>query len=196
MVSNSKFITTLSPVKNVDDAKLFIKRIRNEFNDASHNVPAYIIGHGSSVVMHSSDDGEPSGTAGRPMLTVLMGSKLGNVGIVTTRYFGGTKLGTGGLVRAYTNSVKEVLKFVEISNVIPATNFSFKIPYHVYERIRKVLDNHMATILKETFLEEITISAKLPSENLNSLEKVLMELSNGKWSLQDKSEDEILQPYK
>jgi uncharacterized YigZ family protein len=101
IVVNSRFVATLAPVMSVEEAKAFIARIRGEFSDASHNVPAYLVGGGDSLIEHCSDDGEPSGTAGRPALAVLKGSGLGDVAVVVTRYFGGTKLGTGGLVRAY-----------------------------------------------------------------------------------------------
>ncbi|MFN2242462.1 MAG: IMPACT family protein, partial [Anaerolineae bacterium] len=100
-VLNSRFIATAAPVFSVEEAKAFVTRIRDEFADATHNVPAYLVGYGASVVAHCTDDGEPSGTAGRPALAVLRGSGLGDVAVVVTRYFGGTKLGTGGLVRAY-----------------------------------------------------------------------------------------------
>ncbi|MFN2122854.1 MAG: IMPACT family protein, partial [Candidatus Promineifilaceae bacterium] len=109
-VSNSRFIATAAPVFSVDEAKEFIKKIKAEFSDASHNVPAFLVGYGPSVTAHCSDDGEPSGTAGRPMLAVLQGSGLGDIAVVVTRYFGGTKLGTGGLVRAYGDAVKVILE--------------------------------------------------------------------------------------
>jgi len=89
-VVNSRFIATVAPVFTVDAARVFITRIKREFSDATHNVPAYLIGHGAVVVAHCSDDREPSGTAGRPALAVLRGSGLGDVAVVVTRYFGGT----------------------------------------------------------------------------------------------------------
>ena len=124
-VVNSRFIATASPVFTVDEAKAFTSRIKREFADATHNVPVYVIGHGASVIGHSRDDGEPSGTAGRPALTVLRWSGLGNVVVVVTRYFGGTKLGTGGLVRAYGEAVRAVLsvlpRAVQVSDVLRET---------------------------------------------------------------------------
>ena len=93
IVVNSRFIATLAPVFSVEQAKAFVARIRQEFADATHNVPAYLVGNGASVIEHCSDDGEPSGTAGRPALTVLKGSGLGDSAVVVTRYFGGIKLG-------------------------------------------------------------------------------------------------------
>ncbi len=106
---NSRFITNAGPVFSVSDAQGFINWVKNKYPDASHHVPAYIIGHGNAILVHCSDDGEPSGTAGRPALAVLQGSGLGDIAVVITRYFGGTKLGTGGLVRAYSDSVRQVL---------------------------------------------------------------------------------------
>ena len=109
IVVNSRFIATLVPVLSVDEARAFIARIKKEFADASHNVSAYIIGGGNTVAEFCSDDGEPSGTSGKPALAVLRGSGLGDVAVVVTRYFGGTLLGTGGLVKAYTESTQLVV---------------------------------------------------------------------------------------
>ena len=97
---NSRFITSAAPAFSVSEAKAFINEIKGKYPDATHHVPVYLIGHGRSSLAHCSDDGEPSGTAGRPALAVLRGSNLGDIVLVITRYFGGTKLGTGGLVRA------------------------------------------------------------------------------------------------
>ena len=91
---------------------MFIARIKKEFADASHNVPAYIIGGGNTVTEFCSDDGEPNGTSGKPALAVLRGSGLGDVAVVVTRYFGGTLLGTGGLVKAYTEATQLVVQAV------------------------------------------------------------------------------------
>src|SRR5215475_7499736 len=110
---NSRFIATLAPVISIDEARAFISRIKKEFADASHNVPAYIIGGGNTITEFCSDDGEPAGTAGKPALAVMRGSGLGDVAVVITRYFGGTLLGTGGLVRAYTESTQLVVNAVE-----------------------------------------------------------------------------------
>ena len=115
-VKNSRFIATLAPVFSVVEAKAFIKEIKTEFSDASHNVPCYIVGFEPSMIAHTSDDGEPSGTAGRPALAVLQGSGLGDVAVVVTRYFGGTKLGTGGLVRAHGEAGKDVLAHTQRAN--------------------------------------------------------------------------------
>src|SRR5215203_6159828 len=119
VVVNSRFIATIAPVLNVEEARAFIARIKKEFGDASHNVPAYIIGGGNTVSEYFSDDGEPAGTAGRPALIVLRGSGLGDVAVVITRYFGGTLLGTGGLVKAYTESTQLVVNAVGRGRRVP-----------------------------------------------------------------------------
>jgi uncharacterized YigZ family protein len=108
-VSNSRFIADARPVRDAAAARAEIAAIRAEFPDANHHCYAYLIGYGSSTQAGMSDDGEPSGTAGRPMMAVLRGAELGDVVVVVTRYFGGTLLGTGGLVRAYSDGVRLVL---------------------------------------------------------------------------------------
>ena len=100
LVANSKFITTIAPARSVEEARILINKVQKEFPDASHHVTAFIIGYGVSQTAHCSDAGEPAGSAGRPTLAVLQGSGLGDVVVVISRYFGGTKLGVGGLVRA------------------------------------------------------------------------------------------------
>ena len=128
IVVNSRFIATLAPVFSLDEARAWIARIRKEFADASHNVPAYVIGGGNTVTEYFSDDGEPSGTAGKPALAVLRGSGLGDVAVVVTRYFGGTLLGTGGLVKAYTESTQMVVHAVERGRRIPVCVAMLAIP--------------------------------------------------------------------
>ena len=119
IVLNSRFIATIAPALNIDEARTFIKRIKHEFADASHNVPAYIIGGGNTVTEYFSDDGEPSGTSGKPALAVLRGSGLGDAALVITRYFGGTLLGTGGLVKAYTESAQLAVNAVGRGQRVP-----------------------------------------------------------------------------
>src|SRR5512138_2097108 len=147
VVVNSRFIATLAPVFSIDEARAFIARIKKEFVDASHNVPAYIIGGGNAVTEYSSDDGEPSGTAGRPALAVLRGSGLGDVAVVITRYFGGTLLGTGGLVKAYTESTQLVTKSVPRAKKMQVYVAMLALPYNLLERIRLQVSRHNGAIL-------------------------------------------------
>ena len=122
VIEKSRFICTLKKVQNEAEAQEFIKAIKKEYWDATHNCSAYII---DEMAQRSSDDGEPSGTAGLPMLEVLRKNKLTNTAAVVTRYFGGIKLGAGGLVRAYTNSVAEAVRGTGIAQKVLVSRFSF-----------------------------------------------------------------------
>lgn len=122
VIEKSRFICTLKKVNSEAEAQEFIKAIKKEFWDATHNCSAYIV---DEMAQRSSDDGEPSGTAGLPMLEVLRKNKLTNTAAVVTRYFGGIKLGAGGLVRAYTNSVAEAVRATGIAQKVLVSRFSF-----------------------------------------------------------------------
>jgi len=179
-VVNSRFIATAAPVFSVDEARAFIQEIRHEFSDASHNVPAFLVGYGQSVTAHCSDDGEPSGTAGRPALTVLQGSGLGDIAVVVTRYFGGTKLGTGGLVRAYTDAVKAVLENMRLAEKVPTYTVMLVIPYNLYEQTKLLIQEHQGKILDEEFAADITISIQFLIEKFDAFNEGIVELSRGK----------------
>ena len=183
LVVNSRFIASLAPVFSVEEAKVFIARIRHEFPNASHNVPAYLVGcssgHAGSVIAHCSDDGEPSGTAGRPALAVLQGSGLGNVAVVVTRYFGGTKLGTGGLVRAYSEAVRSVLALVRRAQKVPVHTVMVALPYNLFEQTRLLVIAHHGEVLDQDFAADVTLTARFPVERLATFQGALRELSNG-----------------
>ena len=179
VVVNSRFIASLSPAKSVDEARAFIAEVKKRFPDATHHVPAFVIGHGNSIITHSSDDGEPSGTAGRPALAVLQGSGLGNVVVVVTRYFGGTKLGTGGLVKAYGDAVREVLVSVKKAVLIPSTTLIFAIPYRLYDQVVRLMEEQSGLVLETEFMEDITITVQFKDEKLDDFRNDLRNLSNG-----------------
>jgi len=178
VVVNSRFIATLAPVFSVDEARAFISRVRTEFSDATHNVPAYLIGYGNSVIEHCSDDGEPAGTAGRPALAVLKGSGMGDVGVVVTRHFGGTKLGTGGLVRAYTDAVRTVVNTAPRAERIPTCTVMVALPYRWLERLRRLVEAHSGRVLEEEFAEEITLIARFPVEHYEAFSAAVQQGSN------------------
>lgn len=159
---------------------MFIARIKKEFADASHHVPAYIIGGGNTVTEYSSDDGEPSGTAGRPALAVLRGSGLGDVAVVVTRYFGGTLLGTGGLVKAYTESVQSVVNEVRRGRRIPVHTVMLVIPYQLLERIRLMVARNQGEVLEEDFAADITMTLQFPVESFDLFQNELREISAGR----------------
>jgi len=179
LVVNSRFIADLEPVGSAEEARAHLAKVRERHPAASHNVPAFIIGHGNSLITHCSDDGEPSGTAGRPALAVLQGSGLGNVSVVVTRYFGGTKLGTGGLVRAYGDAVREVLKGVKLATLLPTTTLMFVMPYRLYDQAVRLMEAHHGQVLDTEFFEDITVTVRLKDEEVDSFTSQLSNLSAG-----------------
>ena len=182
-VVNSRFITTAGPAFSVEEAREFIQQIRDEFPDASHNVPAYLIGAGPTTIAHCSDDGEPSGTAGRPVLAVLQGSGLGDVVVAVTRYFGGTKLGTGGLVRAYSDSVKAVLEILPRAERVPTFTVMLETPYPLYERISLLIPKFKGQLINQEFAADITLTIRFPIEQLPQFEAAIQELSRNSISV-------------
>jgi uncharacterized YigZ family protein len=180
LVMNSRFIATLAPVLNIEEARAFISRIKNEFADATHNVPVYIIGGGNTVTEYFSDDGEPAGTAGKPALAVLRGSGLGDVALVITRYFGGTLLGTGGLVRAYTESAQMLVNAVGRGERVPVYVALLAIPYNLLERLRLIVTRRHGEVLDEDFGADVTLTVRLPVDSFEAFQNDLRELSAGK----------------
>jgi uncharacterized YigZ family protein len=163
----------------VEQAKAFVARIRSEFADATHNVPAYIVGHGASVITHCNDDGEPSGTAGRPALAVLSGSGLGDAAVVVTRYFGGTKLGTGGLVRAYSDAVRQALAITPRAERVPVYIVMLAASYSWFERLRLLIAAHNGELLEQDFAADVTLTARFPVEHFPAFQEALGQASHG-----------------
>jgi uncharacterized YigZ family protein len=178
-VSNSRFITHLAPVADVAAARAFIASIRAKMPDANHHVYAYVIGHGGTTTLGMSDDGEPSGTAGRPALAVLKGSGLGDVVVVVTRYFGGTLLGTGGLVHAYGDSVKAVLAEVVRIEKIARTQLLMSMTYPLYEGVKRVLAGYDSQIIEEIFGTDVTLTVVVRVADVTAITAVLIEHSAG-----------------
>jgi uncharacterized YigZ family protein len=179
LVANSRFIATAGPAMSLDQARALLARIRGEYPDATHHVPAYLIGHGNSVITHCHDDGEPSGTAGRPALAVLQGSGLGDVAVVVTRYFGGTKLGTGGLVRAYGDAVRGVLAVLPRARKVATYKLRLALPYAGFERIRRLIQAHRGLILAQEFGVEVTLTACLAIDDFEEVQNAVREAFNG-----------------
>jgi uncharacterized YigZ family protein len=196
IISNSRFIASLAPVFTVDEAKAFITRIKDEFADASHHVPVYLIGHGDSEIAHCSDAGEPSGTAGRPALAVLRGSGLGDVAVVVTRYFGGNKLGTGGLVRAYSEAVRLVVEAVPRAEKVLTHTVMLAFPYTYLERVRLLVSAQAGTVLDEEFAGDVTLTARLNVEHLADFQSALSDLTRGTVQAEIIETKKILMPLK
>ena len=180
MVANSRFITTILRADSVAMARSLLKDLRAEMPDASHHVYAFRIGHGNSVTEGMSDDGEPTGTAGPPVLAVLRGTDLGDVLVVVTRYFGGTKLGTGGLVRAYSGAARHGLGLLE-TEVKTAWRFlGVEIAYPLFTRTRTLVEKCGGEISATEFTECVTIYAKVPCHSLEQFADELGEMSAGR----------------
>lgn len=193
-VVNSRFIGSAAPAATVEDAKAFIAAVRAEMPDATHHVYAYIIGHGSTTIEGMSDDGEPAGTAGRPVLSVVRGSGLGDVVVVVTRYFGGTLLGTGGLVRAYGDTAKAVLAALPRTEKIARRRLLITVPYSAYEQTQRLIAAHRGTVEREEFATEVTLEISVPEARVAALTGALRELTAGRAILSDQPNTEQSRP--
>jgi len=180
VVVNSRFIATAGRADTVEQAKAFIQAVRDEMPDASHHVYAFKVGYGGRVIEGMSDAGEPSGTAGPPVLAVLRGADVGDIVLVITRYFGGTKLGTGGLVRAYGGAAKDALAALPTELKIEKRTVGVTLAYTYYERLKLILADLHATITGEEFAADVTVYAVLPLDQLPALEAALQELTAGR----------------
>jgi uncharacterized YigZ family protein len=182
VVANSRFIATAAHVTQVEQVKAFLQDLRHEMPDASHHVYAFRIGYGNSTIEGMSDDGEPSGTAGPPVLAVLRGTAIGDVIVTVTRYFGGTKLGTGGLVRAYTEAAQTVLSTLPTEAKIEKILLGIELSYPWYEQIKRLIAAHEGIVQDTTFESDITLIVQFPAANRNAFTDALRELSAGRIS--------------
>ena len=178
IIEKSKFIGYIRSVESRDEAEAFIKEIRTMHKNATHNVPAYIIGE-KSQLQWASDDGEPSGTSGAPMLHLLAGEGITNVVIVVTRYFGGIKLGTGGLVRAYTGTARLVLEAAGLCEVREFDMISFGIDYSYYGKIQNMEQSGLFKITDSAFEENIKLTLQSDPESTEHILKALSEMTGG-----------------
>ena len=180
-ILRSRFITTLAHADTVECARAFVAEISDEFSDTDHNCWAYVIGPpGDTSRVGMSDAGEPHGTAGRPMLNVLLGSGVGDVVAVVTRYFGGTKLGKGGLVRAYSGGVKAALEGLELKELVQTTTLLVTITYSDVSTLKHALPQFEAAVTAEDFGTDVTMIVVLPEEHEASFVEALAGITNGK----------------
>lgn len=169
-IKGSQFITRVAFVETAESAKQFIKNFNLNEPDATHHCWAYIVGNPSSTTLLAcSDDGEPSGTAGMPMLNVLKHSDLGDIVAVVTRYYGGTKLGTGGLARAYGGGVKLALETLPVQERIFTQQIQLSCQYDLQNQIEYLLNEHQAVISSINYGEAVAIDADVPEDQLASL---------------------------
>lgn len=180
-INKSDFITTLIPCESVEQAKEFFTKIKTEFYDATHNITAYTIGR-TGEAGHYSDDGEPSGTAGLPVLDVFRKNDITNFACVVTRYFGGIKLGAGGLVRAYSSAASQALKEAGIVPIIEYQCASLSFDYSYLDIIENRLKNY--TITNREFSHQVTLIVKLPKMEVETVISLLVNLTNSMISIQ------------
>lgn len=183
----SRFIATLRPVETEEEAIAFIDEMKKKYWDARHNCYAYVLG-ADAQIMRYSDDGEPGGTAGKPMLEVLLGSGVRNIAVVVTRYFGGTLLGTGGLVRAYTQAVKEGLRHCSISCMRPGIRLELKTDYNAVGKVLYLLEKSGLTPENSTYETDVCLTVALPKEKRERLCKELTEATAGKIEIRELEE--------
>ena len=179
VIERSKFICNIKGVKDEDDAKDFIDSIRKKYSLANHNCYAYIADD-KGLVQKFSDDGEPQGTAGLPMLEVLKNKRMYKTVAVVTRFFGGIKLGTGGLTRAYGGSVSEVLGKSKISDMQPAILFRLTLEYDLYSHLLKYLTKHNVAIIDTQFENSVTVNFAIKKDQETSFLKGVADTFNGK----------------
>lgn len=188
----SRFITTLRHCENESEANAFLEEMRSKYWDATHNCFAYSVEEGR--LCRFSDDGEPHGTAGKPMLDVVLGSSVTNIAVVVTRYFGGVLLGTGGLVRAYSKSVQDCIAAAEVYKMIPSTVCSITCEYTDHGRLVNLISSYNCEIINTDFTHIVTVHFCIEDEFLNSFSKKLTENFSARLKLEEK--EKKLMPFK
>ncbi|MBS5132070.1 MAG: YigZ family protein [Lachnospiraceae bacterium] len=180
----SRFIATVIPAESEEEALAFIEAMKKKYWNATHNCSAYVIGE-KGQLKRCSDDGEPSGTAGRPMLEVLEGEGIRNVAVVVTRYFGGTLLGTGGLVRAYSASVKAGLASSVIITKIPGVKLKIETDYTGLGKIQYLLGEMGIRTLDSQYTDHVELDVLVPETMLERVKAELVEGTNGQAKLEE-----------
>ncbi|MCI6997499.1 MAG: YigZ family protein [Eubacterium sp.] len=175
----SRFIATVRLVESEEEALAFIEEMRKKYWNATHNCYAYVIGEKRELV-RCSDDGEPGGTAGRPMLDVLLGENLYNTAVVVTRYFGGTLLGTGGLVRAYSRAVQEGLAQSDIIEKIYGAILQIETDYNGLGKIQYLIGERKIPVLESEYTDKVVLRIILPVGEVEKIQAELVEATNGK----------------
>lgn len=179
-IRRSRFITTLAHAPTVEEARALIDQVSREFGDASHNCWAYVVGPpGSTSQVGMSDDGEPHGTAGRPMLTVLLHSGVGEIVAVVTRYFGGTLLGKGGLVKAYSGGVQYALETLPLDERVEKVTCTVVIDYASITLFQRLLPDYEVEVLDEVYAADVTYRLDLPAAGLDVFSEAVVSLTNG-----------------
>ena len=178
----SRFIATVKPVDSEKEASAFIAEMKKKYWDARHNCSAFVIGEHNEI-QRSSDDGEPAGTAGHPMLDVLLGEGIHNTAVVVTRYFGGIKLGTGGLVRAYTSSAKLGLEAAGICDVCERQVMTYALDYTYLAKLQNLAGGALLTIENLTYTDVVQAELSCVPERADEVKNLIANLTGGQGRL-------------
>ncbi|WP_298039146.1 YigZ family protein [uncultured Desulfuromonas sp.] len=188
-VRRSRFVATISHAPSEAEARAFVARVKAEFPDASHNCWAFAVGPpGDTGHTGMSDDGEPHGTAGRPMLTALLHGGVGDIGAVVTRYFGGVKLGKGGMARAYTEAVLKALAELPLAERREWARLGVSLDYGHVAGFERMLPSFEAKILSSDFACKVAYRVELPRERVPAFTREVADLTGGKAALSDQDE--------
>ncbi|MBG3012468.1 IMPACT family protein [Proteus faecis] len=183
-IKKSRFITFIAHTEGIDAAKTYIQSIKEQFPDARHHCWAFVAGRpDDSQQLGFSDDGEPTGTAGKPILAPLLGSGMGEVTAVVVRYFGGIKLGTGGLVRAYGSGVQQALKLLPTKTKVPQLRFSVACEYSLVSLLEQVVEQYHGQVLSSEYTDKVTFILSLPAVHSGEVEVKLRDISRGSMQL-------------
>lgn len=178
IINKSRFIGYSMPIDSEEEALDFIETIQQKHKDATHNVYAYVVGENSNI-QRFNDDGEPSGTAGIPVLEVIKKEDLRNLVVVVTRYFGGTKLGGGGLIRAYTKSAKIGIDAGKVIDMTPHTKLGLTMDYTLYGKIENYLMTNEYIVDDSDFQVDVSIEISVETSNLDEFKSTITNLTNG-----------------
>ena len=178
-VKKSRFISEIVPIESPEAARMVLKAKKAEHPDAAHVVHAFIAGS-ERQFMGMSDDGEPSGTSGKPVLEILKGRGITDIMLTVVRYFGGTKLGTGGLVRAYSEAASGALDALKTRELVSLREFALSVDYHFYQPLKSLMEDSGCLISEERFDTQAHINGQLPESRMEEIREGLTEAASGR----------------
>ena len=183
VIKKSVFIGYASPARTEEEARAFIEKIRAYHSDANHNVSAYVINDGRNFAVRYDDDGEPKGSAGKPVLKVIQNKGLSNVVVVVTRYFGGIKLGYGGLVKAYSETASLAIENAGIVEVYETERFQVTFPYSLFHTVKEAIEKAGARVVGENYSDNVTFTVETRKGEAEGLMELLKERTKGRLRL-------------
>ncbi len=180
VIKKSVFIGYASPAKSEEEARAFIAKIKGHHSDATHNVSAYVINDGKRFAVRYDDDGEPKGSAGKPILRVIQNKGLSDVVVVVTRYFGGIKLGYGGLVKAYSDAASSAIENACIIEIFETERFLVTFPYSLFHTVNSTIKSAGGRIIGEDYSDKVTFTVEIGKEEAENLLELLKDRTRGK----------------